>query len=145
MKSIFKTLGAICLIIIAIVLFIITTPCAFVWRVVKSIKTKVFNTGISAYFVEIAASFDQLGNATFGGFFTWLFVRKDVTTFYSFGDKDETISEVLGWNEKMNSLSKTGKTLVWLLNILDKNHCKRAMDYGVGLAHKKIKYYNTIV
>lgn len=40
----------------------------------------------------------------------------------------ETISGVLGKNERDNTLSKTGKILVWILNKLDKNHCFKSID-----------------
>ncbi len=102
-------------------------------------------SALSKYFLEIAASFDQLGNAVFGGFLQWFFVSKTATSFYEFGDKDETVSEVLGWNQQLNALSKTGIIIVNLLDWLDKDHCKRAMYVGIKKAHLKIHVSNGIL
>ena len=47
---------------------------------------------------------------------------------HKFGDMNETISGVLGKNERDKTLSKTGKILVLILNKLDKNHCLKSID-----------------
>jgi hypothetical protein len=138
-----KTIGAIGLIILALLLFIIVTPLALIWRISKGFKQLKLETGANHYFIEIAASFDQLGCAVFGGFFNWLFIDNKAikcNNYYSFGDKDETISEVLGWNQYLKSLSKIGKVLVCTLDKLDRNHCQKAMSYGVNKAKSKIQY-----
>jgi 8-oxo-dGTP diphosphatase len=41
---------------------------------------------------------------------------------------DETISSVLGKNKKANTLSKIGKGLDWILDILDKNHSIKSIE-----------------
>lgn len=46
---------------------------------------------------------------------------------YKFGKEDETISSALGKNERDKTLTKTGKILVWLLDKLEKNHCKKSI------------------
>ena len=47
---------------------------------------------------------------------------------YSFGKEGETISSALGKNERDGTLTKTGKSLVWVLNKLDKNHCQKSIQ-----------------
>ena len=47
---------------------------------------------------------------------------------YNFGVVGETISSALGKNERQNTLTKTGKVLVWLLNAIDKDHCKNSIN-----------------
>ena len=44
---------------------------------------------------------------------------------YRFGDIRETISSVLGKNQRDKTLTKTGKVLVW---VLDKNHCEKSIE-----------------
>ena len=46
---------------------------------------------------------------------------------YKFGNSNETISSTLGKNERDNTLSQIGKALVWLLDKIDKDHCKKAI------------------
>ncbi len=46
---------------------------------------------------------------------------------YKFGNPNEAISSTLGKNEKNNTLSLIGKGLVWLLNLIDKDHCKKSI------------------
>lgn len=141
---ILKIIGAILLIALALLLFVIVTPFAFIWKLIVSIKRKKIDIGIAHYFVEIAASFDQLGNAVFGGFFNWLCISKGIIEYYHFGDKDETISEVLGWNEHLATLSDFGRALVWILNKVDKDHCKKAMQSGIDKALRKVTYYKAL-
>lgn len=146
--NIAKTLGAILLLVLALVLFVIVTPCALVWKIWATVKyenrkARDILKGVSKFFIEIAASYDQLGNAVFGGFFNWLFLQ-DKELRYVFGDKDETISEVLGWNAKLKALNKRGKWFVKLLDKLDTNHCERAMQSGIFKARTKLYNYDNI-
>lgn len=46
---------------------------------------------------------------------------------YKFGSEYDSISYVLGINERDNTLSKIGKLLVKFLNFLDKDHCKNTV------------------
>ncbi|CDF80555.1 hypothetical protein BN863_28430 [Formosa agariphila KMM 3901] len=143
-----KVLLGLVLIVVSLVLFIIITPLAFLWKVVSSIsqekrKVRDILSGTSLFFIQIAASYDQLGNAVFGGFFNWLFlVQKDLR--YAFGDKDDTISEVLGWNAELNALNRFGVLMVKLLDYIDKNHCYNAMYSGVLRARTKVHQYENI-
>ena len=47
---------------------------------------------------------------------------------YKFGAEDETISSALGKNQRDNTLTKTGKKLVWILDKIDKNHCIKSIN-----------------
>ncbi|MBB4117853.1 hypothetical protein GGR32_000125 [Mesonia hippocampi] len=145
---IFKTIGGILLIVLALFLFVVITPLALLWKIGVSItnpnrKAVDVFAGMATYFVEIAASFDQLGNAAFSGFLNWLCIAQEKES-YKFGDKDETISEVLGWNYRLNSLSKFGKTLVKFLDFLDRQHCRKAMYSGIEKAQRKIQFLEKI-
>ncbi|OBX20946.1 hypothetical protein [Bizionia algoritergicola] len=146
--NIARTIGAILLLVLALVLFVIVTPFALVWKIwatanYENRKARDILKGISVFFVEIAASYDQLGNAVFGGFFTWLFLQ-DKELRYIFGDKDETISEVLGWNAHLSALNTRGKWFVKLLDWLDKEHCYKAMMSGVYKARNKVHIHENL-
>ena len=45
-----------------------------------------------------------------------------------FGNYGETVSYVLGKNEHNGTLKRFGKFLVKLLDLIDKDHCKKAYD-----------------
>lgn len=148
LSNIFKALGGIFLTVLALVLLAVLIVPAFIWLVVVSIQNKEkkkargFLRGIKEFFVGIACSFDQTGNIAFGGFFTWLFL--DDSADYFFGDPSETISFVLGWNQRDGGLSDTGIMLVSILDFIDKDHCRKALDSGLEKAHLKINRYHQV-
>lgn len=77
------------------------------------------------YFKSSAISLDKFGNREFR---TLLNKTLIVEKGYEFGNMNETISGVLGKNERDKTLTKTGKCLVFILNKLDKNHCLKSID-----------------
>lgn len=77
------------------------------------------------YFKSSAINLDKFGNREFR---TLLNKTLKTDNGHAFGDMKETISGVLGKNERDKTLSKTGKILVWILNKLDKNHCVKSID-----------------
>lgn len=142
---IFKLLGSMLLIVLALLGFTIITLPALAWKVYtvatnERRKAREILSGTKVYFTAIAASFDQLGNAAFGGFFNWLMIDNRFYG-YRFGDRDETVSEVLGWNEHLNTLSAHGRFWVGLLDRLEKDHCKIAFTTGVLKAERKFQVY----
>ncbi|MEO2080595.1 MAG: hypothetical protein ABGW88_13625 [Leeuwenhoekiella sp.] len=142
---IFRLLGSILLIVLALAGFAFITLPALAWKVYavctnERRKAREILSGAKVYFTAIAASFDQLGNAAFGGFFNWLMIDSRFYG-YRFGDRDETVSEVLGWNEHLNTLSGHGQFWVRLLDKLEKDHCKKAFNSGILKARKKTRVY----
>lgn len=77
------------------------------------------------YFKSSAINLDKFGNREFR---TLLNLTLRLETGYQFGNMNETISGVLGKNERDKTLTKTGKSLVKVLNTLDKNHCFKSID-----------------
>lgn len=77
------------------------------------------------YFKSSAISLDKFGNREFR---TLLNKTLRIETGYEFGNMNETISGVLGKNERDKTLSKTGEKLVSILNKLDKKHCFKSID-----------------
>ncbi len=107
------------LVVLACVLFIIFAPIG--WFVA------LFFKGRKDYFWRVALSIDQTGNVVCGKLFD-LTLRKP--NGYSFGEVDRTISYALGRNKIMNTLTKTGKALDKLLDIIDKEHTLNAVKSG---------------
>lgn len=50
---------------------------------------------------------------------------------YKFGNINETISSALGKNERDKTLSKSGKMLVMILNVFDKNHSIKSIRENI--------------
>jgi len=46
---------------------------------------------------------------------------------YQFGDRKDTISRVLGVNERDNTLKKPGRVIASFLNFIEKDHCKKSI------------------
>ena len=81
------------------------------------------------YFRTSAVNIDRFANREFRTLFNATLKKEEG---YEFGDFRETISSVLGKNQRDKTLSKTGKALVWILDKLDKNHCINSIDLTKG-------------
>jgi hypothetical protein len=77
------------------------------------------------YFKSSAISLDKFGNREFRTLLNKTLISEYG---YQFGNMNETISGVLGKNERDKTLTTTGKCLVFILNKLDKNHCLKSID-----------------
>jgi len=110
------------LLVIALLLSVVLLPVGFVFQVV----TTLFKS-INKYLFTIAKSIDQLGNVVCADLFNTTLIKKGD---YTFGNEDVTISHVLGMNKKINTLTFTGKLLSNFLNLIDKQHVEKAIEYG---------------
>lgn len=103
-------------IIIGIILFILA--------IILIILLSIFNFAhirTLSYFRDSALSLDKWGNREFRYVLNkYLKVKEG----YNFGNINETISAVLGHNIKLNTLTPTGKFLVY---ILSEKHCIEAI------------------
>jgi hypothetical protein len=72
------------------------------------------------YSFNIAKSLDQLGNVVMSPLFNLILIKTWSPN--KFGDADETISSVLGRNQKTNTLAYLGRRLVAFLDAVDDNH-----------------------
>ena len=73
------------------------------------------------YFRDSALTLDKLANREFRTLWNKTLINENG---YPFGNIEETISAVLGHNIQRKTLTKTGKTLVF---ILTKKHCLDAI------------------
>lgn len=74
---------------------------------------------INDYFFKLAISLDQFGNVAMSGLFNTILIKPGKNPF---GDANETISSVLGKNQKNGTLKFLGRRLVALLDKIEKNH-----------------------
>ena len=122
-----------------LLLFIIAwilIPPLTVWNLII-VNRKYGNT--KGYFRSTALSIDIWANREFRTLWN---DKLKIDRGYEFGKENETISSALGKNERDKTLSKKGKgklsswfygeRLVKILNKLDKDHCKNAIDLTKG-------------
>ena len=80
------------------------------------------------YHHNLALAKDQYGNALCSYLFNWTLIKKDG---YKFGNIDETISSVIGKNKVKGTLTRLGKILDFILDILDSNHSIKSIDNDI--------------
>jgi hypothetical protein len=109
------------LLIIALFLSVVLLPVGFAFQIIVTLFK-----GINTYLFTIAKSIDQLGNVVCADLFNTTLIKKGG---YTFGNEDVTISHVLGMNKKINTLTITGKLLANFLNLIEKDHVEKAIEY----------------
>lgn len=121
---------------VALLLVITTAPIGFIYALIRqtcSSKAKSLNV----YFIEVALVLDEVGNVTMQHLLNDILLMNDVQTYY-FGNKNETISSVIGKNSITNTLSPLGRTLNSFLNFLDKDHSLNSIIYNVKVWKDKM-------
>ena len=113
------------LFLIAFILVAVLTPFGFIATIIKSFF--YWNSGIlSDYFYNLALSLDQFGNVSMARLFDFCLIKSK--SVHKFGNPDETISSVLGKNQKGGTLAYLGRRLVALLDAIDKDHSLKSID-----------------
>lgn len=107
------------LFLVAVIIFIIALPISIIYIAFDV----VFNL-----LGKIALSIDMTGNVLLTEVFNDILITK---TGYKFGNRKETISSVLGKNQKYKTLKRTGKFLCRILDRLDPQHCEKSIDHKV--------------
>lgn len=106
----------IALFLIAFLMFILSLPIAIFY---------VIFDGVSNLLFRVAVVIDMTGNVLGEEIFNDLLIKENG---YKFGNRKETISSVLGKNQRDNTLSGVGVTLCNILDTIDKNHCMKSID-----------------
>ena len=75
------------------------------------------------YNLNVAISYDQLGNVILGPLMNILLIKKGG---HLFGNPDETSSFVLGENKASGHLTRKGKAIADALNKIDPDHVEKA-------------------
>lgn len=115
-------LAEIGLVLVALLLFYIITPIAFIYALLP--KRRWYKRTI-LYFKKIAYSIDQLGNTIVRDLFNDIMIKDNTL---AFGKPDETISSVMGKNKLKNNLTKVGLFLDSILEKLDSNHSIKSIE-----------------
>jgi hypothetical protein len=107
--------------ILFLIAYILLLPLSLLNYIVVLFTTK---DNAKGYFRSTAVNIDKFGNREFRTL--WNKTLR-IETGYKFGNPEETISSALGKNERDGTLSKAGKVLSWILNLIDKDHCKKSI------------------
>jgi hypothetical protein len=114
---------------IAFVLVVTTTPIGFLYALLRQLFLGKIKT-LQIYFIEIALALDNAGNVIMQHLLNDTLLIKNTNT-YQFGNKNETISSVIGKNHLTNTLSSLRKSLNAFLNFIDKDHSFNSIIYDV--------------
>jgi len=113
------------LFLLAFILVAVFTPLGFITVIIISLLN--WNKGIlQDYFFNLALSLDQFGNVSMQRTFNLILIKKE--SIHKFGNPDETISSVLGKNQKAATLIYFGKRLVALLDAIEKDHSLKSIN-----------------
>ena len=114
------------LVILANVLYLAVEPINFIY--VIFVKKKFTWKRLNGYFREEAVSIDRFGNSQYRSLFNALFVGENG---YHHGNINETISSVLGKNQRDKTLTRFGRLLAKILDLIDKDHCLKSINENV--------------
>lgn len=112
--------------LLSIVIFVCIEPVSFVY--VNFFKQKFHWKRLSGYYRTYAVGIDRFGNNTYRSLFNAVLIKENG---YQFGNFNETISSVLGKNQRDRTLTETGRILVWILDKIDKDHCLKSIRENI--------------
>jgi len=117
---------ALLLLVVLLIPGVIATLVAILIGASKGKFLKSFAKKTNDLFYSAALSIDQFGNVLFQYLFNWALIKNDSED--TFGNPDETISSVLGKNERSKKLTEAGKLLALILHKLDPNHSFNSIE-----------------
>ena len=79
------------------------------------------------YFKDSAINIDKFGNREFRTSLNRCLITENSP--FQFGNINETISSVLGKNQRFGHLTKFGKVICKILDTIDKNHCEKSIQW----------------
>ena len=103
-------------------------PIAMLYGMFKSFYQRQIGEGwktIDLKLFYLAIMTDETGNVICKELFNNILITSKSKNL--FGDKEETVSSVLGKNQRDNTLSKIGWWLVYRLDNIEKNHCLKSI------------------
>lgn len=111
-------------VILALMLFPLGLMVTFVINLYKR-RWKLSFKRLDQQFLSIATSVDASGNVICKDLFNLILIKKGG---YEFGNRKETISSVLGKNQRDKTLTRTGKVIVFILDKIETDHCLISID-----------------
>lgn len=112
--------------VLLLVILILPSTCLVFFIGIFLYKKKSILHYYGVFIKDLAYSLDQFGNVLCQELFNVTLIN--IKSEHLFGNPDETISSVLGKNELKHTLTKLGKLIVWILNKIDFNHTKNAIE-----------------
>lgn len=85
------------------------------------------NVRKKGYFLDTAINIDRFGNREFRFSLNKYLIKENSP--FQFGNIDETISSVLGKNQRFGHLTKFGKIICLILDTIDENHCEKSIQW----------------
>lgn len=96
----------------------------FLLVLAKNKNKRGFFKQMDSYFFDSALDKDKFANREFRTLWNIILIKKSG---YKFGNPNETISSVLGKNQRDNTLTGTGRFLCGILDWIDPNHCEKSI------------------
>jgi len=122
------------ILIIAIILLYLLLPVVALFMIIKYLFTGNKRM-LSVWFYRTAKEIDIFANVNGSEFFDAIFITNGG---YRFGNPKETISSVIGKNQRYKTLSIAGHLLRWMLDKIDYNHCINSINNDVTNTKKDI-------
>lgn len=110
--------------VLASILFPLGLIITFIINLYKR-RWKLSLRRLDQQFLSIATSIDASGNVVCKDLFNLILKHKGGV---EFGNRKETISSVLGKNQRDGTLTGLGKALAFVLDKIDQNHCLKSID-----------------
>lgn len=117
------------LFLIALCLLITTAPFGLLFALGRQLLYRKIQL-LSVYLLEVALVIDQAGNVIMQHLLNFALLKQSKKA-YLFGNKNETISSVIGKNHVTGTLSFLGVSLDKMLNFIDKNHSLDSIIYDI--------------
>ena len=148
-------LHSLILLLVALALAVVLLPLGLLWTIIEIVvrflyfcllglgflkphwKNGAGTKGLwylSSIIRSVAIWIDQIGNSVCRDLFNRCLIT---SSWYKFGKVQETISSVLGKNQETWTLTCLGCAVVWILDQLDKDHCRESIITFTSLEHKK--------
>tara|TARA_R110000824_G_scaffold308292_3_gene495804 strand:+ start:180 stop:563 length:384 start_codon:yes stop_codon:yes gene_type:complete len=122
------------LLIIAIFLLYLLLPVTYLYMVIRTLVSRKPKKFLKLWAGKTARSLDVLFNVIGADMLTDILIKEGG---YKFGNKKETISSVIGKNHRIDTLTVFGKFLRWLLDKIEKDHCRDAINDELSNTLKK--------
>ena len=119
---------------IAIILLYLFLPIVIIFYIIKYLLTGN-KRELKVWFYRSAREIDVFANVIGSDLFNAIFI---VDQGYKFGNPKETISSVLGKNQRDKTLSLAGDGLRRILDLIDENHCLNSINSEVTNTKKDI-------
>lgn len=110
------------LFLIARTAVILASPFGLIYTTIRRVIKGKANT-LGSYYLDMGYVYDVFINLCYGDFLNDIFGKWDA---YPYGNKKETLSEVLGKNKELGTLKKAEAWVARQLNKLDKDHVEKA-------------------